>query len=71
MNSDLELKSYDYNLPAKLIANAPASPKGSEKMLVYYRATGEIRHLKFSDLCDILPECAIILNDTKVIKARI
>ena len=71
MKSDLELKSYDYNLPAKLIANAPASPKGSEKMLVYYRATGEIRHLKFSDLCDILPECAIILNDTKVIKARI
>ena len=43
MKSDLELLSYDYTLPAKLIANAPASPKGSEKMLVYYRATGEIR----------------------------
>ena len=71
MKTELDLKSYDYALPSELIASAPANPKGSEKLLVYYRNSGEIKHLKFSNLCEILPECALIFNNTKVIKARI
>ncbi len=65
------LSSYDYFLPSELIANEPAQPKTSAKLLVYHRQTGEIAHHKISDLIDILPKCSIIFNDTKVVKARI
>ena len=71
MKPELMLDSYDYALPKKLIASAPAQPKGSEKLLVYHKASKKIEHLRFNDLCEILPPCSIILNDTKVIKARI
>lgn len=70
--SDLnKVLSYDYDLPSELIANSPVFPKENARLLVYYKNTGEIKHLKFGDLCDILPKCAVIFNDTKVIKARI
>ena len=38
---------------------------------MYERKSGRIRHAKFGDLSELLPECAIVFNDTKVIKARI
>ncbi|CZE50164.1 tRNA preQ1(34) S-adenosylmethionine ribosyltransferase-isomerase QueA [Campylobacter geochelonis] len=65
------LSSYDYELPARLIANKPVLPKESAKLLVYERKSGEISHLTFGDLSKILPPCDVIFNDTKVIKARI
>lgn len=68
---ELELSSYDYFLPEGLIASKPVEPKGQAKLLVYDRQKDTIEHLHFSDLCEILPKCAIIFNDTKVIKARI
>ena len=68
---ELKLSSYDYFLPEGLIATKPVEPKGEAKLLVYDRKKDSIEHLHFSDLAQILPECAIIFNDTKVIKARI
>ena len=68
---ELKLSSYDYFLPEGLIATKPVEPKGQAKLLVYDRKKDSIEHLHFSDLAQILPECAIIFNDTKVIKARI
>ncbi|MDL0089120.1 tRNA preQ1(34) S-adenosylmethionine ribosyltransferase-isomerase QueA [Campylobacter gastrosuis] len=65
------LSSYDYFLPPELIANAPIMPKEAAKLLVYHKKNGKIEHLKFGDLAEILPDCAVIFNDTKVIKARI
>lgn len=62
---------YDYILPPNLIASHPVFPKQNARLLVFYRQTGEIKHLKFGDLSDVLPPCAIVFNDTKVIKARI
>lgn len=68
---ELALASYDYFLPEGLIASKPVEPKGQAKLLVYDRQKDTIEHLRFSNLCEILPKCAIIFNDTKVIKARI
>nr|MBP3724342.1 tRNA preQ1(34) S-adenosylmethionine ribosyltransferase-isomerase QueA [Campylobacter sp.] len=62
---------YDYILPPNLIASHPIFPKQNARLLVFYRQTSEIRHLKFADLSDVLPHCAIVFNDTKVVKARI
>ncbi|MFV0481984.1 MAG: tRNA preQ1(34) S-adenosylmethionine ribosyltransferase-isomerase QueA [Campylobacteraceae bacterium] len=66
------LGSYDYDLPSELIATYPANPRESARLLVYNRATKEITHSTFSELFSFLPkDIGVILNDTKVIKARI
>ena len=65
-------KSYDFHLSDELIATHPANPRDSAKLLVYDRKTDKITHTIFSDLEKFIPEdCAIIFNDTKVIKARL
>lgn len=64
--------SYDFLLPKELIATYPASPRDSAKLLIYNRKTDEILHVKFSDFEKFIPKnCALIFNDTKVIKARL
>jgi S-adenosylmethionine:tRNA ribosyltransferase-isomerase len=64
--------SYEYHLPEGLIATHPVHPRDHAKLLVYNRSTQSITHTRFDKLNDFLPkECAIIFNDTKVIKARL
>ena len=64
--------SYGYELPEELIATHPVSPREHAKLLVYNRADRSITHTRFDRIDDFLPEdCAIIFNDTKVIKARL
>ena len=72
MNPELLTSSYDYELPAHLIAQTPVYPRDHAKLLVYNRATNSVTHTTFEHLLDFLPkEIDIFLNDTKVIKARI
>ncbi len=73
MSADALLtSSYDFLLPKELIATHPASPRDSAKLLIYNRKTDEILHVKFSDFEKFIPKkCALIFNDTKVIKARL
>jgi S-adenosylmethionine:tRNA ribosyltransferase-isomerase len=71
-NPDLLTQSYDYTLPEELIASSPVHPADSAKLLVYNRNNQSITHATFTNLLDFIPnECAIFINDTKVIKARI
>lgn len=73
MNRDeLQTASYDFILPDGLIASLPASPRDSAKLLIYNRETKEITHTHFHQLESFIPkDCALIFNDTKVIKARL
>ncbi|HHS91782.1 MAG TPA: tRNA preQ1(34) S-adenosylmethionine ribosyltransferase-isomerase QueA [Campylobacterales bacterium] len=72
MNKELLTSSYDYELPAHLIAQNPVHPRDHAKLLVYNRQTDTTTHTTFKHLLDFLPEnCDVFLNDTKVIKARI
>jgi S-adenosylmethionine:tRNA ribosyltransferase-isomerase len=69
---ELLTSSYDYELPAHLIAQTPIQPRDHAKLLVYNRATETTIHTTFQHLLKYLPkECDVFLNDTKVIKARI
>jgi len=71
-NPELLTSSYDFHLPDELIANYPANPRDHAKLLVYNRETDTITHAHFYDLEQFIPkDCALIFNDTKVIKARI
>lgn len=68
----LKTESYDYTLPQELIATEPVTPRDSCKLLVYDRKDETITHTVFSKINEFLPkECAVLCNDTKVIKARI
>lgn len=59
-------------MPSNLIAEYPANPRDSARLLVYERKTKKIKHAIFSELFDFIPsKTHIILNDTKVVKARI
>lgn len=71
-SKELLTSSYDFCLPKELIATHPASPRDSAKLLVYDRVTNTISHVNFYDLENFIPKnCALIFNDTKVIKARL
>ena len=72
ITTELLTSSYDYELPAHLIAQTPVQPRDHAKLLVYNRETQTTTHTTFQHLLEFLPkECDVFLNDTKVIKARI
>lgn len=71
-NKYYDINMYDYELPKKLIAQSPASPRDSSRLMVIDRSTGRIKHRIFRDLPEYLnPEDLIVFNDTEVIKARL
>lgn len=68
----LKTKDFDYYLPEESIAQTPAEPRDSSKLLVYDRKSGEITHSIFRDIADILTENdLLVINDTKVYPARV
>ncbi|MEZ5714402.1 MAG: tRNA preQ1(34) S-adenosylmethionine ribosyltransferase-isomerase QueA [Paracoccaceae bacterium] len=66
----MKLSDFDFDLPERLIATRPASPRSSARLLV---ATGEqITDAVVRDLGDWLrPGDRLVLNDTRVIPARL
>ncbi len=68
----LQTESYDYELPEKLIAQNPANPRDSSRLLVMRRNTGGVRHCFFRQLTEIIrPSDLLVLNDTRVLPARL
>ncbi len=63
---------YYFDLPQELIAQDPLEDRSSSRLLVMDRNTGEVTHGTFRDILRYLhPGDALILNDTKVIPARL
>ncbi len=67
------LKSdYNYDLPEELIAQTPAEPRDSSRLLVYDRKTGKTEHRVFRDVKEYLcPGDVLVVNNTKVLPARL
>lgn len=66
------LSDFDYDLPTQLIAQTPAAPRDSARLMLINRLTSEITHHLVSDLPDLLPQdYFIVANNTKVFPARI
>jgi S-adenosylmethionine:tRNA ribosyltransferase-isomerase len=61
----------DYDLPAGLIAQQPADPRDSSRLLVYDRKTGAVRHRRFRELPEELGGELVVVNDSRVIPARL
>ena len=68
----MKTSDFDYSLPEELIAQTPASPRDSSRLLVYHRDTGEVEHRIFRDVIEYLhPGDVLVINQTRVIPARL
>src|SRR5207248_8888470 len=68
----MKLSELDYSLPAELIAQRPLERRDDSRLLVYERASGEVRHRRFSELPEELErDELVVVNDSRVIPARI
>jgi S-adenosylmethionine:tRNA ribosyltransferase-isomerase len=68
---DDRLSAYDYHLPSDRIAQNPVTPRDHSRLLVLNSPTS-IAHHRFRDLPDLLkPGDLLVLNDTRVIPARL
>ncbi|MCH2205252.1 MAG: tRNA preQ1(34) S-adenosylmethionine ribosyltransferase-isomerase QueA [Lentisphaerales bacterium] len=68
----MHISDYDYHLPEELVARHPAAKRDESRMLQLDRLTGALTPQVFSDIADIIqPGDALVLNNTKVIPARI
>src|SRR5690242_20030266 len=67
----MDLSELDYELPPELIAQHPADRRDASRLLVYERATGAVRHRGFAELPAELRNELVVVNDTRVVPARI
>lgn len=64
--------TYNYYLPEELIAQEPANPRDSARLLVYNKQTKKMEHRVFSDILEYLNAGdVLVLNSSRVIPARI
>ena len=67
----METSELDYVLPPELIAQRPAERRDESRLLVFERAGGAVRHRRFADLPHELEGALVVVNDTRVVPARI
>lgn len=68
----MRVDEFDFELPKELIAQSPLQERTSSRLMALNKQTGEIAHHRFSDLIEFLrPGDTLILNDTRVIPARL
>jgi len=61
----------EYTLPRELVAQRPVERRDESRLLVYDRATGETRHRHFHELREELRGELVVVNDTRVVPARL
>jgi len=67
----MDTSSLDYELPPELIAQVPVEPRDASRLLVYRMASGAIEHRMFRELPDVLGSELAVVNDTRVVPARL
>ena len=68
----MKVSDFDYELPPELIARFPPEERSGGRLLHLEASTGVINHLRFLDIVDLVhPEDLMILNNTRVIPARL
>ena len=68
----MELKEFDYYLPKELIAQDPLENRSASRLMVLHKESGKTEHRVFTDILEYLnPGDCLVINDTKVIPARL
>ena len=72
IKTDLRKEDFFYELPERLIAQTPAERRDASRLMVIDRADGTVEHRHFYDISEyIRPEDVLVVNNSKVIPARI
>ncbi len=67
----MKTSDFDYSLPPELIAQTPAEPRDTSRLLVLNRTSGQMEHRSFFHICEYLRAGdLLVLNQTRVIPAR-
>lgn len=68
----MNVTDFDYDLPEQFIAQEPADPRDSSKLMHLNRQTDTLTHHIFSDILDMIqPNDVLVMNNTRVIPARL
>jgi S-adenosylmethionine:tRNA ribosyltransferase-isomerase len=67
----MDMAQLDYELPTELIAQRPVEPRDAARLLVYRRDSATIEHADFSDLRELLSDELVVVNDSRVVPARL
>ncbi|MCA9580262.1 MAG: tRNA preQ1(34) S-adenosylmethionine ribosyltransferase-isomerase QueA [Myxococcales bacterium] len=67
----MHLDSLDYVLPPELVAQQPLAERDGARLLVLDAVSGGVSHRRVRDLPSLLSPSLLVLNDTKVIPARL
>ena len=68
----MKTSDFDFDLPQELIAQTPILNRDQSRLLVLDKKTGDIEHHIFKDIVNYLnPGDVLVINDTKVIPARL
>ena len=68
----MKLTDFDYHLPSDRIAQSPLQQRDASQLLVVDSGTCAFHHIQFSQIGEYLPSnTLLVLNDTKVIPARL
>lgn len=68
----MDINNFNYDLPKELIARYPLEKRSQSRLLCLNSQTGEIIHHQFTDIVSLIsPNDLLVLNNTKVIPARI
>jgi S-adenosylmethionine:tRNA ribosyltransferase-isomerase len=67
----MKRSELEYSLPEELIAQHPAERRDESRLLVYERQSGDIRHRRFRELPEELSDELVVVNDTRVVPARL
>jgi S-adenosylmethionine:tRNA ribosyltransferase-isomerase len=67
----MKTRELEYDLPAELIAQHPVARRDESRLLVYDRVSERVDHRRFAELPDVLGDALTVVNDTRVVPARI
>src|SRR5947207_3483506 len=67
----MKTRELEYDLPPELIAQHPVARRDESRLLVYDRVSERVDHRRFADLPDVLGDALTVVNDTRVVPARI
>jgi S-adenosylmethionine:tRNA ribosyltransferase-isomerase len=67
----MKTRELEYDLPPDLIAQHPVARRDESRLLVYDRVSERVDHRRFAELPDVIGDALTVVNDTRVVPARI